>query len=40
MGSVERWCPKECKKIAINCPQIIKLDNVGMGGVDLADMLI
>ena len=35
-----RWCPKECKKIAVNCPQIIKSYNRGMGGVDLADLLI
>ena len=26
--------------MAVNCPQIIKLYNAGMGGADLADMLI
>ena len=40
VGSVERWCSDQKARKEINCPQIIICYNKGMGGVDLADMLI
>lgn len=40
MSAVERWSPEEKKRKDIQCPQVVKLYNSGMGGVDLADMLI
>ena len=40
MGTVERWCQKSKERKKIQCPQMILAYNNGMGGVDLADMLI
>ena len=40
MGSVERWCQKAKKRKKVQCPNMILMYNSGMGGVDLADMLI
>ena len=40
LGTIQRWCPAEKKDINIQCPQMILRYNKGMGGVDLADMLI
>ena len=40
MSSMERWCPTEKERKEIECPQIVVCYNKGMGGVDLADMLI
>lgn len=40
LGTIERWCPAEKKDMNIQCPQVILRYNKGMGGVDLADMLI
>lgn len=40
MSSVTRWIPEEKCRKEIQCPRIIKEYNGGMGGVDLADMLI
>ena len=40
LGAVQRWSPAEKKRMNIQCPQVILRYNKGMGGVDLADMLI
>ena len=40
ISSVNRWIPEEKCRKEIQCPRIIKEYNGGMGGVDLADMLI
>eukprot|EP00112_Aurelia_sp_Birch-Aquarium-sp1_P001928 Seg1212.2 transcript_id=Seg1212.2/GoldUCD/mRNA.D3Y31 product="Chimeric ERCC6-PGBD3 protein" protein_id=Seg1212.2/GoldUCD/D3Y31 len=40
MSSVNRWIPEEKCRKEIQCPRIIKEYNGGMGGVDLADMMI
>ena len=40
LGSVQRWCPDRKQRVDIACPQLILHYNKGMGGVDLADMLI
>eukprot|EP00795_Rhopilema_esculentum_P005662 gene5662-10900_t len=40
MSSVNRWIPAEKCRKEIQCARIIKEYNGGMGGVDLADMLI
>ena len=40
LGAVERWCPVEKRRKNIQCPKLILSYNKGMGGVDLADMLI
>ena len=40
LGTIQRWCPAEKKDVNIQCPQMILRYNKGMGGVDLADMLI
>ena len=40
MDSVERWCSVAREKKQIQCPQIIKSYNSGMGGVDLANIFI
>ena len=40
LGSVQRWCQKEKHTIDVACPRLILHYNKGMGGVDLADMLI
>ena len=40
MAEAERWCPNAKACINVGCPQVIKAYNGGMGGIDLADMLI
>ncbi len=40
VAHVKRWSGEVKRKIEINCPQMVLLYNKGMGGVDLADMLI
>ena len=40
VGSVERWCSNEKARKELICPRIVIFSNKGMGGVDLADMLI
>ena len=40
MSSVTRWIPEEKCRKEIQCPRIIKEYNGGMGGVDLAGMLL
>ena len=37
---VERWSPKEKKFIQITRPDVVKVYNAHMGGVDLIDMLL
>lgn len=37
---VKRWDKKAKKKIDVACPQIVRLYNKNMGGVDLFDMLM
>ncbi len=39
-GSVERWSKNKKERAKVQCPQLIAQYNKGMGGVDLADMLI
>ncbi len=39
-GSVQRWSSEAKEKIDVPCPRIIQVYNSGIGGVDLADMLI
>ncbi|CAB4019574.1 Hypothetical predicted protein [Paramuricea clavata] len=34
LGSVQRWSPKDRKRMSIQCPQLILRYNKGMGGVD------
>ena len=38
--NVKRWDQKNRKYIQVPCPEVVKEYNSGMGGVDLADMLI
>uniref|UniRef100_F6X7P9 PiggyBac transposable element-derived protein domain-containing protein n=1 Tax=Ciona intestinalis TaxID=7719 RepID=F6X7P9_CIOIN len=40
MSTIDRWSSEIKEKVPIQCPQIITMYNKGMGGVDLADMLI
>lgn len=40
VGKVKRWSDAEKCKKEIDCPLIVLQYNKGMGGVDLADMLI
>ena len=40
IGTVKRWSGEHKSKIDIECPQLVLFYNKGMGGVDLADMLI
>lgn len=40
MDKVERWSAKEKKRILVKRPNVIKLYNQYMGGVDLNDMLV
>ena len=39
-GSAERWSKNKNEKVKVQCPQLIAQYNKGMGGVDLADMLM
>ena len=40
VGKVKRWSGVDKCKKEIDCPQLVLCYNKGMGGVDLADMLI
>ena len=40
IGTVKRWSGEQKSKIDVECPQLVLFFNKGMGGVDLADMLI
>ena len=37
MDNVERWNIQQMKKVTIKRPNVIKMYNNGMGGVDLVD---
>ena len=39
-GELERWCGKEKVRKNTPCPEIVQQYNKGMGGVNLADMLL
>ncbi|KAH9644136.1 hypothetical protein HF086_010351 [Spodoptera exigua] len=38
--TIERYDKKQKKRVPVPCPQVIKVYNTHMGGVDIADMLI
>ncbi|KAI8432626.1 hypothetical protein MSG28_013612 [Choristoneura fumiferana] len=37
--SIERYDKKQKKRVSVTCPKVIKIYNLHMGGVDVADML-
>lgn len=39
VGIIERYDKKEKKRVSVPCPNVIKIYNIHMGGVDIADML-